>query len=380
LLLLTCVWIMYEAIQRLFFKSVAVDASVWSFVVMGISILIDLGRSRSLAAAAKKFDSQALEADALHFSTDIWSSTVVIGGLALVLLSEKLGFPWLAKADAISAMGVAGIVVYVSLQLGRKTVEALLDAVPTGLRDAVGQAVRVEGVEDVRQVRIRRGGSETFVEATLTVGQATPLELAHDIAKRAETAVRKIMPGADVQIFIHPSRTGVESLHAAIRRTADRQGAIVHAVRVYEDGNGASSLELHMEVNEALSLEQAHAKASTLEKVLQAEPFKFERVVVHIEPVGGASTKRSAEKEDIDRVLKMLKEIQTQIGLPCDPHDVSVYRLGDELAVSLHCEVEKDMPVGIAHQYTEQLERLMRGQMPELGRVVIHMETKETPD
>ena len=158
LLLLTCVWIISEAILRLFFKSVEVEASIWAFLIMGISILVDLGRSRSLARAARKYDSQALEADALHFSTDIWSSSVVIVGLILVVLSARLGIPWLAKADAVAAMGVAGIVVFVSLQLGKKTVTALLDAVPAGLRDEVTRAVRVPGVQEVRRTVFAAAG------------------------------------------------------------------------------------------------------------------------------------------------------------------------------------------------------------------------------
>src|SRR5512136_1214106 len=137
LLLVTCVWIIYEAIQRLFFKEVVVEASIWAFIIMGVSIVIDFSRSRALARVAKKYDSQALEADALHFSTDIWSSSVVIGGLLLVRSAEWFNVPLLAKADAIAAMGVAVIVVYVSVQLGRRTVVGLLDGVPSGVRDEI---------------------------------------------------------------------------------------------------------------------------------------------------------------------------------------------------------------------------------------------------
>ena len=124
LLLVTCIWIIYEAIQRLFFKEVLVEASIWAFVIMGVSIVIDFSRSRALARVAKKYQSQALEADALHFSTDIWSSSVVIGGLLLVRGADWLGLAWLTKADALAAMGVAGIVVYISAQLGQRTIAA----------------------------------------------------------------------------------------------------------------------------------------------------------------------------------------------------------------------------------------------------------------
>ena len=117
LLLLTCVWIVYEAGRRLFFHSVEIEPSVWAFLVMGVSIIVDSWRSRRLQRIADKYESQALLADALHFSTDIWSSSVVILGLALVLVGRKYGVAWLAKADPIAALFVACIVVYVSSRL-----------------------------------------------------------------------------------------------------------------------------------------------------------------------------------------------------------------------------------------------------------------------
>lgn len=135
LLLLTCVWIIDEAVQRIFFQNVAVEVSIWSFIVMGVSIVIDYNRSRMLSRAAIKHKSQALEADALHFSTDIWSSSVVILGLAAVWVGDR--FPqltFLHKANSLAALGVAIIVVYVSFQLGKRTVQALLDTAPKGRR------------------------------------------------------------------------------------------------------------------------------------------------------------------------------------------------------------------------------------------------------
>src|ERR1700722_5696380 len=88
LLLLTCVWIVYESVKRLFFHSVEIEPSAAAFLVMFLSIAVDSWRSRALGRIASKYDSQALEADALHFSTDIWSSSVVIVGLALVWIGR----------------------------------------------------------------------------------------------------------------------------------------------------------------------------------------------------------------------------------------------------------------------------------------------------
>jgi len=147
LLLLTCLWIIYEAQQRLFFHSVEIEPSVSAFVVMFLSMGVDFWRSRALGKIAVKYDSQALEADALHFSTDIWSSSVVILGLALVVIGRRAGVAWLKDADPIAALCVAGVVVFVSWRLARRTVDALLDAAPLGVRAGIIHAVTgVEGV------------------------------------------------------------------------------------------------------------------------------------------------------------------------------------------------------------------------------------------
>lgn len=204
LLLLTCIWIIYEAVQRLFYKNVEVEATIWAFIVMAVSILIDIGRSRVLYRAARKYNSQALEADALHFSTDIWSSSVVIIGLMGVKISDV--FPSLAflhQADAVAAIGVAGIVIYISMQLGKRTVEALIDTAPNGVLEQVTEAIEaLPGVLDCHDVRVRHSGPQVFVDAHILVQSDQSIVEAHNITELVEKTVKDMIPEAD--IIIHP--------------------------------------------------------------------------------------------------------------------------------------------------------------------------------
>src|SRR5262249_45071740 len=157
-LLVTCVWIVWEAVRRLAFHAIAIEVTVWSFVVMLTSIVIDISRSRVLMRAARKHRSQALEADALHFQTDVWSSSVVILGLVAVKIAEwRPQWAFLRNADAVAALGVSVLVVWVSLKLGRRTVDALIDRAPEGMQRRIVVSVEgVEGVRDCHNVRIRR--------------------------------------------------------------------------------------------------------------------------------------------------------------------------------------------------------------------------------
>lgn len=206
LLLGTCGFILYEAIERLFFKDIPVDASIWAFLVMIISIAIDLSRSRMLERTAKKYNSQALEADAVHFSTDIWSSSVVLLGLVFVRLSKlSPQLEFLHKADAVAAIGVAMIVIYISLQLGRRSLSALLDRAPVGMVQTVQAAiVDLPGVDDCHRVRVRPSGPSYFIDVHVTVDGRQTLEEAHALADHIETIVQQLVPGADVTVHPEP--------------------------------------------------------------------------------------------------------------------------------------------------------------------------------
>jgi cation diffusion facilitator family transporter len=207
LLLATSAWIINEAIQRLFFKTVEVEASIWSFIVMGTSIVIDYGRSRILYRAARKYNSHALEADALHFSTDIWSSSVVILGLIGLTLAKSIrGLNWMGQADATAAMIVALIVIYVSGELGWRTIQALLDTAPKGKTEEITVKIRrMKYVTNCHAVRIRPSGARWFVDLHVTMDGTITLKESHAITERIEKEVQKILPQSDVTVHVEPN-------------------------------------------------------------------------------------------------------------------------------------------------------------------------------
>lgn len=206
LLLATSGWIIYEAIDRLFFHPARVEASVWAFVVMGISIIIDINRSKMLYQAARKYNSQALEADALHFRTDIWSSSVVIVGLIGVTVARFLpGLDWMHAADSLAALVVALIVIYVSGELGWRTVSALLDSAPQGMAEKIEQAAAaVPGVVNAHAVRIRPSGAHWFVDMHVTMDGNATLNDAHAATEKIEAAVQEFVTLADVTVHVEP--------------------------------------------------------------------------------------------------------------------------------------------------------------------------------
>jgi cation diffusion facilitator family transporter len=382
LLLVTCAWIVYEALQRIFYKTVEVEATVWAFVVVIVSIVIDVNRSRMLYRVARKHHSQALEADALHFSTDVWSSAVVLIGLVLVWLAGRLGpgWSWLARADAVAALGVAGIVVHVSLRLGKRAISVLLDGAPPDLAAKIGSEVAsVPGVEMVGSVRIRRSGPASFADLTVSVDRSVSLEEAHAIATIVEERVARLLPNSDVVVHVDPVKQPGELLPTTVATIARRLGLRAHNVHTHEEG-GRSLLDLHVEVPASLTLAEAHHEVDRLERAIREELPHVDEISAHIEPVSvpeaPAARPAGAVVERVqERVLALVEEVFGPDR--CRRHEV---RSGPQgLDVVLTCTAAPGLPVGEAHDLAEEVERRLRREIPDVEQVLIHVEPDPRP-
>ncbi len=198
LLLLTCFWIIYEAVHRLISGKTDLDINIWSFIVVIVSIAIDYSRSRALSRVAKKHNSQALEADALHFSTDIWSSGVVLIGL----IFASFGFFF---ADPIAALFVALIVIYVSYKLGKKAIDALLDRSPEESVEKIEAVLQsAKGITRYHDLRVRTMGAETLIEMNIHVTAGITIEAAHKISHDVEHEILNAIERCEVHIHIEP--------------------------------------------------------------------------------------------------------------------------------------------------------------------------------
>jgi len=376
LLLVTCMWIIKEAVGRLIgFEPVHVQVNLWSFLVVIVSILVDFSRSRALLRVARKYQSQALEADALHFATDIWSSLVVLVGLIGVILAQRLRLPWLVNADAVSALGVAGMVIWVSLKLGKKSIDDLLDTVPTDLHKNIGDTAKVPGVCDVQNVRVRRSGPELFVDLTLLVPHQESLQRSHAIASSAEQAIRHEFPNADVVVHVEPSDNEGENLLETAKRIAAQHGASAHNLVVHEE-SGRWILELHVEMPGELPLAMAHDQASHIEEdIAQALP-SLARVSIHIEPEGGRRQASHASREEIQRIEAVLQEAMDSEGRGDAARDMEIRRCESDFSICFTCSLPAQLSVNETHVFTEKVERFLRTRLPDLDRVLIRTEPR----
>jgi cation diffusion facilitator family transporter len=367
------VWIVYEAARRLFFHSVDIEPTLWAFVVMGISIVVDTWRSRKLNTIAQRYDSQALQADALHFSTDVWSSTVVILGLALVMVGRHYHLPWLAKADPIAALFVACIVVYVSSRLALRTVDTLLDAAPAGVRSRIIETVRrVDGVLEVERVRIRRSGSKYFADVGIAMSRNVTFQKSEQVANDVSGHIRELLPDADVVVNAVARASHQESLFDQIRAVATRNNLNVHDISV-QDVSGKLHVEQHVELDERLSLKQAHDRVSRLEAEMKYEIREISNIVTHIESEP-ATIETSEGLLRVPRFEERLQAVTEGFPEVVDVHDLMFKRVGGRLYLSAHITMQDDLPLSRVHDIQTAVEGRFRQEVPELFRVLIHPE------
>lgn len=373
LLLLTCVWIISEAVKRLFFRSVEIEPSIPAFLVMFVSIAVDAWRSRALGRVARKYDSQALEADALHFSTDIWSSSVVILGLALVQVGRAYAVGWLRNADPIAALFVAGVVVYVSWRLARKTIDALLDAAPAGVRNQIlSRIASVEGVLEVERIRIRRAGNRFFADVSLGLARNFTFQRSEQVAAQVTDRVHEVLPDADVMVHSVPRAGHSENIFDRIRAVATRNNFNVHDVSV-QDLKGQLHVEQHLELDERLSMKEAHDEVTRLETEIRHDVPEISTILTHIEsePATIETGEQIVREPDLELRLKNIVRDFPEV---LDMHEFQFKRVRGRLYVSCHCTLPDDMPLSSVHDVQTALEIRFKHDAPELFRVLIHPE------
>jgi cation diffusion facilitator family transporter len=376
LLLFTAVYIIWEAFQRLLFHTAHMRPSLQAILILALCMGIDFVRARGLNRVAKKYPSEALEADALHFSTDVWSTFVVILGISGAWFGARYGIAWLDMLDAVAALGVAGVIIWIGSQLGKRTADALLDVAPHGLRERIETAVdKTEGVLQSERVRVRRAGQRYFVDVTISVPRTASLEQAHAASNAVEKRIAQIVP-ADVVVHVEPRAKNDENLFETIRAIAQRRGLAVHELSAHQFDHRLF-IELHLEVDEGASLREAHRRASELEEDILKETDPRALVNIHIEPLGVKIGGGEEMKELSRTVQEFLNSLQSEYHELTDCHEVHVRSVDHKILVSCHCAMDGSLPITEVHDITAALEDRVKERFPQIFRLTIHPEPVE---
>ena len=369
LLFLTTAWIVWEAISRLLGgEGHEVEVTWWAVAIIGASVIIDYNRARALRRVARKTSSEALEADALHFSSDMWSSLVVLAGLGAV-------WAGLPAADAIAALVVSVFVALAGWRLGARTLNTLLDTAPEGATAVVRDLVSdVHGVLDITSIRLRPAGATMFASVVVEVARTMPID---DIVKTKDIIHARIherFPNADITVTANPVALDNETVFQKVMLIASRRNLAIHHLTVQDIG-GRLAVSFDLEVEGSMPLQQAHDTATALEDAIRGELGPDVEVESHIEPQPERLLSgHDAETDVAARIGSSLRSLAERYETLSDIHNLRIRENDEGLFVHYHCRFEGHRTIEHVHDRIDQIEAGLKAAYPTIRRVIAHAE------
>ena len=337
-----------------------VETAWWTFAVVGVVIAIDVTRTLASYRAARRYGSEALFSNALHFGTDLAGTLAVLAGLA----AAAGGFP---EGDSLAALFVAALVVLAAGRLIRRNVDVLMDRAPADAEEAARQAIgAVQPAVALSRLRLRQAGGRTFADVVIALSPTEAVGQAHSVADRVEDAVERVLPGSDVVVHVEP-RVGDE----ALRERAHAAALSVPRVREIHNLSlvtidGIVELALHLKLPGDLPLEEAHEIAEQVESTILAAVPEVGSVQTHLEPLKEPSDAVELEPGDVERIVRAV------LGSP--PRAVRVLRTDEGLVAFLTLGFDPESTLAAAHSRASEVEERLRADYPEIADVIVHTE------
>jgi cation diffusion facilitator family transporter len=364
LLLITAAVIAFEAIQRLTTGGGVVNAAGYAFALLAVTLVVELGRGAVLRMVGRAAGSDALQADATNRWSDVLATLGVLAGLAGV----RMGFRW---ADSVAALLVAVIIARAAGRLAWRSGDILMDRAPAGAERELRAAIQaVQGVREVRSVRVRRSGPRLLGDASIATARMLSLEAAGALVEEVKQAARGVVPELDLTVIVEgQSRPSdlVERVHAA----AARNGGVrdLHNVTVERESDGSLHLTMHAKLPGDMTLASASLASSALEKTLRAELPEATRVDIHLEPM----EPHVVSGEDVTQRRALLADKMRQVveSHPAVKRSVDVELSDRHNRIHAHvvAQLAGDVSLEQAHQVETELEELIRRALPEVHEV-----------
>ena len=360
------IWIGFEAVMRLRSGGGDVQPEWYAFVLLFGVLIVDAARWSVSFRTGTRERNAALLASAWHFASDFAGTTAVLIGLALV----SAGYP---RADAVAALTVAGLVLVAAARLALRNIDALMDRAPSGLDRQIGQiAQAVPGVAEVRSVRVREAGGESFADVVIGVSRLEGLERSHQTMDEVEDAVRSQIGPAQVTVHVEPS-TGAEAPNERVAAAALRVPGVVetHNISVLEQGTGGRAITLHVRLPEDMPMRDAALTVEQLKREIRSE-FGVARVYAHVEPSAlGAQPARDIGAEQ-PQLVRAASEAVTRVAGQ-GAAEVVVYRQGERLLVVTSLRAEPGRSVREAHVLASRVEDAVRDALDSVDDVIVEV-------
>jgi cation diffusion facilitator family transporter len=370
LLVATALGIAAEAVHRLTTGGGTVDPAWYAFVLLVATLVVEAGRAAVLRRVGRAAESEALQADATNRLSDVIATVGVLAGLAGV----RMGFAW---ADSAAALLVSAIIARAAIQLIWRSGDILIDRAPAGAEDKLRQAIlRVNGVREVRSVRVRRSGPNLLGDAVIATRRMLPVEAAGALIDDVKSVARQTLPGLDLAVTVEGQARSsdlVERIHAA----AARNGGVrdLHNVTVERENDGSLHLSMHAKLRGDISLATATEASAELERTLRAELPDAARIDIHLEPLEPTVVRGEDVTEERAQLAARIREVVESHPEVRRLVDVELSDRHGHIYAHVVASLSGDVSLEHAHQVETDLEGRIRAAIPEVREVVARATT-----
>jgi cation diffusion facilitator family transporter len=357
-------FIAYRAVSHLVGETESqVDPTWYALVVVAIVIVVDASRLAVSFRAGRRYASAALQANALHFASDLAGSTAVLAGLLLARAGYRDG-------DSAAALFVAVLVLLAAGRLIRRNVDVLMDRTPDAAQEAARRAIdALEPPVELRRLRMRQAAGRHFADVVIGVSPGAAVGQAHAAADAVEAAVQRVVPRSDVVVHVEPQRVDAalrERVHAAA--TSVQRVREVHNLRVVQLAGGIE-ISLHLKLPGELTLEEAHTIAEEVERAIYEAVPDARSVQTHLEPLREAAPGRRAAGLDAEAVRRIVAD-----ATGTRPRELRFLQTEDGLIALLTLGLDAGIPLAEAHRRASEIEERIRHALPEIADVIVHTE------
>jgi len=365
LLLIIALVIGFEATRRLVVGGPPVDPTGYAFVLLVGTILIESGRAVVMRRVGRAVSSDAMLADSVDRVADVLANLGVLVGL----IGVRAGLMW---ADAAAALVVAVIIVRAAGMLTWRSGDILIDRAPAGAEENLRDAIRdVDGVREVRSVRVRRSGPNLIGDASIATGRMLSVEAASALVEDVKARARSVLPQLDLAVSVEGQKQRadlVERIHAA----AARNGGVrdLHNVTVEREADGSLHLTMHAKLPGDQTVAEASSVSRDLERSIRAELPEVMRIDIHLEPMepevvpGEDVTSGNAQlAARIRSVVESHPEVRRCLDVELSDRDNRIY-------AHVVAEVAGEISLEHAHRIESELEEMIRREIPETHEVV----------
>ncbi|MBM4422597.1 MAG: cation-efflux pump [Chloroflexi bacterium] len=373
-MLLLVSWEIVQSIIARLTAPAAPEVSPLDIAIMAATFVVNLAIVLYETQQGRALHSDILLADAAHTRTDLFVTVSVV----VSLIAARAGFGWV---DLIVAAGVVVLIVFAAYDILKRTSYILTDASVINPYLIEKTASAVPGVRYAHRARSRGAADSAYIDVHVKVDPAMSTAQAHAIASEVERRLQSEVPGVvDAVVHIEPATgappTEWEAITVRIRAEADALGVGVHDLHIHEEKSGLYCVEMHVEVPAALSLGEAHAIADTLERRIRQAMPRIDCVTTHIEPLRDTVPDEDDPTQP-DALESRIREITDSVTGAGAAHDIQVHHISGHIAATVHVTQSAAEPLTAAHALAEEVERRLHANLPQLNRVVVHIEPPE---